>query len=135
VILAMCACAAFAWEPWPFTAFRLFSEVRVDEQSAWEARTVDAAGTEQGYPLGGLPEGFRGFPFTMAEFVVATDRRQDELCRTWVGAAPELVGVDAVEVRIYRRSWRLSDRAGERARPGTTELAYVCTSEGLDRAG
>lgn len=134
LIAAMIACAVFAWEPWPLTSFRLFSNVRIDEQSAWLATTVDADGDEESYPLGGEDHGFRGFPFTMSEFVAATRARQDELCRTWVDAAPELVGRDAVEVDIYLRSWRLSDRDDDGASPGSTELRYTCTPTGLSDA-
>lgn len=135
LLAAIVATAIFAWEPWPLTSFRLFSTVRVDHQTAWRATTVDAAGEEETYLLGGLGQGFRGFPFTMGEFVGARRERRDELCRTWVGAAPELVGRDAVEVRLYLRSWELSDRRGGRALPGTTELKFVCTDEGAEVAG
>ncbi len=135
LIAAMVACAVFAWEPWPLTSFRLFSTLRVDEQAAWQATTVDAAGEEEPYPLGGEDHGFRGFPFTMGEFEDAPPERRDELCRTWVEAAPMLVGRSAEEVRIYLRRWRLSAREGDRALPGRTTLEYVCTAEGASDAG
>lgn len=129
----MSATAIFVWEPWPLTSFRLFSHVRADEQSAWVARTVDARGEEAAYPLGSLPRGFQGFSFTMAEFRQASSLRQDELCRTWVGAAPQLVGVDARAVRIYERRWRLSARENDRALSGREELIYECSGTGLVR--
>lgn len=135
VIAVMFASAIFAWEPWPFTSFRLFSQLRIDHQTAWLATTVEGDGTERDYPLGALPRGFRGFGFTMAEFAGASPERQDALCRTWVGAAPELVGRDAVEVRIYQRSWTLSERDESGAAPGSTTLEYVCTRGGASRAG
>lgn len=128
----MLVTAVLALEPWPLTSFRLFSTVRADEQAQWLATTVDEAGAERPYPLGGEDRGFRGFPFTMAGFGAADPERQDELCRLWVASAPELVGVDPVEVRLYLRSWELSARSGERALPGSTELIYVCTEAGAD---
>jgi hypothetical protein len=131
LLVGMIATAVFAWEPWPLTSFRLFSTLRVDSQSAWSATTVDASGREEPYPLGAEDHGFRGFPFTMVDFAAADRDRRDELCRTWVGAAPELVGRDAAEVRIYLRTWRLSEREGDRALPGTTTLKYVCARSGL----
>lgn len=134
LITAMAACAIFAWEPWPLTSFRLFSNLRIDEQSAWQATTIDAGGIEEPYPLGGEDHGFRGFPFTMSEFVSASTSRQDELCRIWVDAAPELVGRDAVQVRLYLRTWKLSDREGDHALPGVTRLEYTCTDAGLSNA-
>jgi hypothetical protein len=134
LIVAMFACAIFAWEPWPLTSFRLFSNLRVDHQAAWSATTIDAGGNEEQYPLGGEDHGFRGFPFTMSEFVSADRGRQDQLCRTWVAGAPDLVGHEAVEVRLYLRDWTLSDRAGDHALPGATELRYTCTDGGLANA-
>jgi hypothetical protein len=122
-----------AWEPWPLTSFRFFSTVRTDRQTAWVATTVTAKGREEDYPLGGEERGFRGFPFVMAEFASASTERQSELCRTWVDAAPDLVGRRAEEVRIYLRTWSLSDRVDDRAREGTTQLKYVCTSDGVER--
>ncbi|HET6830518.1 MAG TPA: hypothetical protein VFH44_04115 [Solirubrobacterales bacterium] len=131
MIALMLACAVFVWEPWPFTSFRLFSNLRLDHQTAWSATTVDRAGNEDPYPLGAEDHGFRGFPFTMVEFTSAPAERQDELCRLWVEAAPELVGRDAVAVRIYRRSWDLSSRAGDAALPGERTLEYVCRPSGV----
>ncbi len=131
LLTVMVFCAVCALEAWPFTSFRLFSEARIDNQLAWRATLVNPRGEEVDYPLGGLDHGFRGFPFTMAEFAGADRARQDELCRTWVEAAPELVGESATEVRIYLRSWTLSDRADDRALPGKTELRYLCTEGGV----
>lgn len=131
----MVASALFAWEPWPFTSFRLFSHARVAEQAAWRATTVDAAGEEADYPLGSLPRGFRGFPFAMGEFAAADAERRDELCRAWLEAAPDLVGRDAEQVRVYRRTWNLAEREGDRTRPGREELVYVCTGRGARDVG
>jgi hypothetical protein len=125
LIAAMVASAVFVWEPWPLTSFRLFSHLRVDEQTAWEATVVEPNGEELGYPLG----------FAIRDFVDADEEQRDELCRTWVAAAPELVARHAVEVRLYQRRWLLSERSGERALPGRREHAFTCTSEGSEVAG
>lgn len=131
VITAMCASALFAWEPWPLSGFRLFSTIRTEQQTSWLATIVDNRGEEVGYPLGASPGGYRGFAFTMGEFAGADEARRDELCSTWVGAAPELLGQEAAEVRIYLRTRVLSDRAGEDAGTAADELRYICISEGL----
>jgi hypothetical protein len=130
LIAALIASAAFAWEPWPLTSFRLFSNSRADEQTGWLATAVGPDGRETPYPLGSAPSGFRGLPFVMAEFVDASPARRNQLCRTWVGAAPELLGREAAEVRLYLRRWQLSRRRDDRALPGTRELVYSCTPEG-----
>ena len=130
LIIARCASALFVWEPWPLTSFRLFSHLRVPEQTSWEATTVEAGGAELPYPLGGLP-GFRGFGFTMTEFEAASEGRRDELCRTWVEAAPDLVGREATEVRLYLRRRDLSERDGDRSQPGARDLRFRCSPEGV----
>ena len=127
---ALITTAVFAWEPWPLTSFRLFSHARADEQTGWLAPAVAPDGREAPYPLGSSPSGFRGFPFVMAESVDADPARRDQLGRTWVGAAPELIGREATAVRLYRRRWQLSRRHGDHALPGAKELMYTCTSEG-----
>jgi hypothetical protein len=135
LIALMVASAAFVWEPWPFTSFRLFSHLRYDEQVAWHAKAVGPGGEEIDYPIGSAGRGFRGFGFTMAEFVDADSARRDQLCQTWVAAAPDLIDVDAGEVRLYPRRWRLSERSGDRALRGTDDLGFVCTQEGARDAG
>jgi hypothetical protein len=135
LVLAMLASAVFVWEPWPLTSFRLFSHVRHDEQTAWVATIADARGEEIAYPIDTLDEGFRNFGFRMAEFSTAVEGRRDELCRTWVDAATQVAGPGAREVRLYRRTWRVTEREGDRALPGTRELVFVCTGAGVRVVG
>lgn len=135
LIAVMVASAIFVWEPWPFTSFRLFSHVRHDEQTGWEATALARDGEESSYPIAAQDRGLRGFGFAMAEFEAATPERQDELCRAWLEAAPEALDREVVEVRLYLRSWKLSERSDDRALPGTREHLYTCTPEGAGAAG
>lgn len=135
LIAAMIASAVFVLEPWPLTSFRLFSHLRYDQQSAWQATIVRTGGRESDYPLDSLPQGVRGFNVVMAEFATADTARRDELCRAWVAAAPGLVDRDPVELRLYLRSWQLSERSGDRALPGTREHSFTCTGDGADVVG
>lgn len=127
----MVASALFVWEPWPFTSFRLFSHLRADAQTGWTATAVRSDGVEVPYPVDSLDEGFRNSGFRMAEFAAADQARQDELCRVWFAAAPEAVGGEVVEVRIYERHWTLTDRGADRARRGIEKLEFKCTSDGV----
>ena len=131
LLVLMIASALFVWEPWPLTSFRLFSQLRVDQQTAWVVKAVDTDGGEQDLPLAGE---LRGFEFQIREFVVASPERRDELCRVWAGAAPEILGHPTEEVRLYQRTWRLSERDGEVALPGSSELVYVCDGGGAHDA-
>jgi hypothetical protein len=135
LVLAMVASAIFVWEPWPLTSFRLFSHVRHDEQTAWEATAVAADGRELGYPVAAQPRGLRGFGFAMAEFAAASPGRQDDLCRTWLEAAPDALGGEVTEVRLHLRSWKLSDRSDDRALEGTRRHLFTCVGEGAVPAG
>jgi hypothetical protein len=136
VVAVMIASAIFVWEPWPFTSFRLFSHLRHDEQAAWVATAVGPRGEEAPFQIDSLDHGFVNFGFRMAEFVDAETARRAELCRTWVQAADAVVGNgNATEVRLYRRTWRLSDRSGDRSLPGTRDLVYVCTESGARVVG
>ncbi len=130
LVAALITSAVLVWEPWPLTSFRLFSHARADEQTGWLATAVGPDGRETPYPLGSSPAGFRGFPFVMADFVDAGPARRDQLCRTWVRAAPELLGRRATAVRLYLRRWQVSQRRGDRALSGTRDLIYTCTSQG-----
>lgn len=135
LIAAMLASALFVWEPWPLTSFRLFSHLRYDEQASWQATAVTRRGEEVELPLGGSPQGLRGFGFVMAEFAEADVDRQDLLCRTWLDAAPGLTGRRVFEVRLEQRRWRLSQRSGKRALPGELRHFYTCTGEGVEVVG
>ena len=126
----MVASVLFLWEPWPFTSFRLFSHLRYDEQVAWQATAVTASRGEVSYGLSDAPRGLRGFGFVMDEFVSADDARQDEICRAWLEEAPGLIGEPVSAVSLYERHWRLSERRGDRAAPGTRQLEYTCTGQG-----
>ena len=134
LVVALCGSAVFAWEPWPLSGFRLFSTVRTEQQTSWLATIVDEDGEEVPYPLGSSALGYRGFAFTMNEFAGTEKARRDELCRTWVAAAPALAGREAAEVRIYLRTRALSERVGQSSAPATDELRYVCAAEGLTDA-
>ena len=135
LIAAMVASAIFVWEPWPLTSFRLFSHVRDDEQTAWEARAVAPDGEELDYPVAAQSRGLRGFGFAMTEFAAASPGRRDELCRAWLEAAPDAVGEDVTEVRLYLRSWKLSDRSDKRALEGTRRHRFTCTGYGAAPIG
>lgn len=130
IVALMAASAAFVWEPWPFTSFRLFSHLRTDEQTRWEAAVTDARGNLHAYPLSSAGNGLRGFAFAMSEFEAAPAERRAQMCATWIRASREIIGVEAASLRIYQRRWKLSNRVGDRSRLGPRELRYVCRATG-----
>ncbi len=131
LVLMVCA-ALFVWEPWPFTSFRLFSQLRLDEQTAWVVKAADAGGAEEDLPLEGE---LRGFEFQIREFAVASSRAPGR-------ALPAVGELGAGDRRPHDgRGAALSAhlaplRARRRSRPARhSELVYVCDSDGATVAG
>jgi hypothetical protein len=131
-LVAMLAAAAFLWEPWPITSFRLFSHQREDRQQGWAATLAGVHGDEAPLALTSLSPDFRGFGFRMAEFETASRQRRDEICRTWVEPLTVDEDREPAVIRLYRLSWRLSRRTAddERPLPPRRQLAFVCTAAG-----
>lgn len=122
--------AIFEWEPWPVSSFRLFSHVRHAEQTSWEVTAASKGESVPFYP-DSMSHGLKNFSFRMYEFEHGEKPRQDELCKVWLSFAPEVDGRPADRLLIWKRSWDLSERSGDRALPGQTELNYVCDQSGL----
>jgi hypothetical protein len=131
-LAAIVICAVATIEAWPLTGWQLFSHLRIDRQVSWSAAAVDSEGREHPYPLGALPQGYRGFAFLMRDFAARPAAEQDELCEAWREGTVELLGFDARAVRIYELRWRLSAREGDRARPADHTLRYTCRPGGVD---
>src|SRR5688572_9336998 len=87
-------------ELFPFSAFRLFSELRPAERASWELRAVDARGEERAIRISELPLGFRNSTTLLEDFDDLTAAEQDEVCDAW--AEPlRAAGTEVVGVRIY----------------------------------
>jgi len=133
-LLAIVICALATVEAWPLTAWRLFSHLRTDQQVTWSATAVDRNGREHPYPLGAMPQGYRGFGFLMNDFASQSAARRQELCDTWRLGTGDLLGVEARAVRIYQLRSSLSERNGDRGEPPDRTLMYTCRPGGVDAA-
>ena len=122
---AVCAVLGLEW--WPFTGWKLFSQLRVDEQVAYEARYRDGGG-EVPVPWDRMGE-HRGFIFIMRDF--AAGRRQEEACEAWLDGLERHLDARRPVITIYRHRWRLSDRDGDRARRPPPRAAWSCDREGV----
>jgi hypothetical protein len=134
-LAAIVICAIATIEAWPLTGWRLFSHLRIDRQVSWSAAAVDSAGREHPYPLGALPQGYRGFVFLMRGFAARPPAEQAELCEAWREGTVEQLGFEVRAVRIYELRWRLSDREGDRARRADRALRYTCRPGGVYAEG
>ena len=108
-------------ELWPFTGFRLFSELRTAERTGWAIVAVDAEGDEQGIDLADLPVAFRNTARLIDGFARRTPAQRDEICDAWAEAARD-DGQDVEHVRIY--AVRASVRPD--GPPPVRTLAYAC---------
>jgi hypothetical protein len=102
---------------WPFTGFRLFSELRPAERASWVITAVDERGDESTVQLSELPIAFRTTTRLLAGFDEMDQDQRDEVCAAWVHERD-----DVVEVRIYAVVTRLRPDAP----PPERTLAYRC---------
>jgi hypothetical protein len=128
----MIGCALASVEAWPFSAWRLFSTLRADEQHGWAATIVDEPGGERDFPIGSLGSGSRGFSLVMNGFADRSPAERDAICRTWFDDGTAYLGHRPDAVRIYSLTWRLSQRQGDHAAPPRRTLSWTCTERGAD---
>jgi hypothetical protein len=93
--------SALAVEWWPFTGWKLFSQVRTGTVSGWQVVTVDADGGEHPVDFESLPRGFRGWYQVAGQLPDMTDRERLDVMETWARAAAD-GGAEVRELRIYR---------------------------------
>jgi hypothetical protein len=108
-------------ELFPFSGFRLFSELRPADRQSWELRAVDRTGDEIAIRLGDLPLGYRNTSTQLKDFAGMNAAERDEICDAW--AEPLRDGGNAVVgVRIYS----VVQSVRPDGPPPTRELAYEC---------
>ena len=105
----------------PFSAFRLFSELRGDERVAWQLRGVRGDGTEVAIRLGDLPLGYRQTTRRIPEMEAMSGAERDAICDAWAGPLRH-DGVDVVAVRVYETVTVL----GPDDRPPERSLLFEC---------
>jgi hypothetical protein len=108
-------------EAWPFTGFRLFSELRTSERETWVVVAVDRRGDETHVDLSDLPVGSRGSAKLIDGFDDLSRSERDAVCHAWVEPRQER-GEDVAEVRVYARV----DSVRPDGPPATRTLAYTC---------
>jgi hypothetical protein len=108
-------------EVFPFSGFRLFSELRPSERESWQLRAVDANGVETPIRLGELPVAYRNTTTLLLSFDDLTAGERDEVCDAWATPLRE-TGADVVGVRVYA----VVDEVRPDDRPPRRTLAYEC---------
>jgi len=134
-LATLVVCALVPFNPWPFSDWELFSRLRTDRQSAWEAIAVESSGLRIAYPLASLPHGYRGFASTMAHFSERSAAGRDAMCETWLRTATEHLGSNTSLFRIDELSWLLSGRRGSRRAPRRRIDEWTCSAKGAREVG
>jgi hypothetical protein len=88
-------------ELYPFSGFRLFSELRTSERQGWQLRAVDGDGEEIAIHLDDLPLGYRHTARVIPKMAHLSADERDEICDAWAGPL-RARGIDVVRVRVYR---------------------------------
>src|SRR5437016_2547754 len=80
-------CAIFRLELWPFSGFRLFSQLRHETRNVWVAETVTANGRAAPLWFSDLPRAYQGFALIMPKFRRLPAGSRRAVCETWLSEA------------------------------------------------
>lgn len=134
-LAAFAVCGVVGIEAWPLTGFRLFSHLRHERQTEWQAFAVRPDGRETRLRLSRFPGGYNGFPLVMKSFSSRPQEERVDMCRAWTVAASGLEG-ETVAVRIYTIDRRLEPRRGGRPTTGPRRtLTYTCAKATVKSEG
>jgi hypothetical protein len=126
-LVAFVVCGVFGIEAWPLTGWRLFSHLRTDHRTTWQATVVGIHGEESALEFGRLPLRFHGFVLLMRDYPDITESQRTEMCVAWTGEARAALAEDVAEIRVYRVDEDLLPRAGSRpAEPAIRTLLFTC---------
>ncbi len=87
-------------ELFPFSGFRLFSELRTEERHSWQIRAVGPDGDETPIRLSELPLAFRNTSTLLLEFDDLTEEGRDAVCDAWAQPRRDH-GAVVTGVRVY----------------------------------
>lgn len=131
-LVTLATCAVVAVSAWPFSSWQLFSRLRADQQTGWQAVVFDRQAREG---IERFAYGYRGFVFIVRGFSQRPPAQRNAICAAWLRDATQQFGTGADLLRIYRLQWQLSDRHRDRAAPATRTLAWTCSATGSRAAG
>jgi hypothetical protein len=122
-LLVFAVCGLAHLELWPFTGFRLFSELRPAERQSWELVAVDPHGGEHAIVLHDLPVAYRNTVKLLIGFPHRSPASRDAVCDAW--AAPlEAKGQSVADIRVYE----VTASVRPHGPPAHRHLAYRCGS-------
>lgn len=114
-------CGIGTFELFPFSGFRLFSELRGEERLSWQLRAVEVDGDERPILLADLPLAYRKTTSLIPQWDDLPPSERDGICDAWTQPMRD-DGIVVTEVRIYRL---VASVRPDGPRPERT-LAYTC---------
>lgn len=108
-------------EAWPFTGFRLFSEVRTSLREGWQIVAVDSEGDEHDVHLDDLPVAYRNTSRLIPGLAGRTPAEREEVCDAWAAPLRD-DGDDVAGIRVYA----VTASVRPDGPPPTLVLTYEC---------
>jgi hypothetical protein len=120
----------FLIEFWPLTSFRMFSQLRVNEEISWQAKADTKTSNQVDYPVGKIKAS--GFIFKMHIFPAANKKSQVKICRGWMNLDRELLNEKVTRIYLYKKRTYLTDKLTDKKRRPTEELIYICQRNSVE---
>lgn len=133
-LTALVVCAVASLNAWPFSNWRLFSSLRADRQTSWQAVAVDTTGGERDYPIASVMHGYRGFGHIVGGFPKRSAATRDAVCSVWLQGATKRFGPTTAFLRIEHLGWMVSHRQRDRAAAPQRTPAWICSPNGARAA-
>lgn len=120
-LTAFVVCGFASIEAWPFSSFKLFSQVRDSERVTWTVEATTSDGESVPITMKDLPLGYGNTILRAAHFDEYTVAERNEICRAWATALLE----DDVEIRSVA-VFRSVDDVRDGSHPRTREPVHRC---------
>ena len=128
----------FGWnaiEKWPFTGWRLYSEIKGNTAGSFFAYRLAPDGSVHAIDYQELPDAYSRAPYLLEKFDRRTSAERERVCDSLaIGERDEGRDVDAIQIYWERYRVRIVD--GERVKDQIErELRWTCADDDRDSSG
>jgi hypothetical protein len=138
VVLLIGALLYFGWnaiEKWPFTGWRLYSEIKGDTAGSFFAYRLAPDGSVHAIDYQELPDAYSRAPYLLEKFDRRTEEERERVCDSLAnGERGEGREVDAIQIYWERYRVRLVDHERVKDRI-ERDLRWTCADDDDDRSG